>query len=142
MGEVVEMASKNTYKPTDGTSAFSQGANATAGDASCQGFRTEMSDFTNKHFKQLTKLRPEDTAGAAIGVFDINELRSYPRAQLTDLNCKDRLSNEFGLIGAALAQRVAEPYWEITQGRHVNKLYNQMRPAIPTFNEYKAASGF
>jgi len=42
------------------------------------------------------------------------------------------------LAGHYLGTKLAEPYWNLTQGRKINNLFNQIPSSIPTYAQFKA----
>lgn len=41
--------------------------------------------------------------------------------------------------GEYIGNKLAEPYWNMTQGRKINSLFDKMHDAVPTYGQYKAA---
>lgn len=41
--------------------------------------------------------------------------------------------------GEYIGNKIAEPYWNMTQGRKINNFFDKMHDAVPTYGQYKAA---
>lgn len=41
--------------------------------------------------------------------------------------------------GEYIGNKIAEPYWNMTQGRKINTVFDKMHDTIPTYGQYKAA---
>jgi hypothetical protein len=41
--------------------------------------------------------------------------------------------------GEYIGNKIAEPYWNMTQGRKINNVFDKMHDTVPTYGQYKAA---